>query len=62
LHPSAAASKNGRAVPATPKWATIEAGQNPLKDMLTAYLTGVKDIDTATADADTALDAAFTTG
>jgi N,N'-diacetylchitobiose transport system substrate-binding protein len=56
----AEASKDGRAVPATPKWATIEAGQNPLKDMLTAYLTGAKDIDTATKDADTALDAAFT--
>jgi N,N'-diacetylchitobiose transport system substrate-binding protein len=56
----AAASKNGKAVPATPKWATIEAGQNPLKDMLTAYLTGAKDINAATNDANTALDAAFT--
>ncbi len=56
----AAAAKNGRAVPATPKWATIEAGQNPLKDMLTAYLMGAKDIDTATKDANAALDAAFT--
>ncbi len=56
----ATASKNGKAVPATPKWATIEAGQNPLKDMLTAYLTGTKDLDTATGDANTALDAAFT--
>lgn len=56
----AEASQNGKAVPATPKWATIEAGQNPLKDMLTAYLTGAKDIDTATNDANTALDAAFT--
>jgi len=56
----ATASKNGKAVPATPKWATIEAGQNPLKDMMTAYLTGAKDLDTATGDANTALDAAFT--
>ncbi|MGH3761391.1 extracellular solute-binding protein [Actinophytocola sp.] len=55
----AQASRNGKAVPATPKWATIEAGQNPLKDMLTAYLTGAKDLDTATADADEALDAAL---
>jgi len=55
----AEASKNGKAVPATPKWATIEAGQNPLKDMLTAYLTGTKDLDKATADANAALDAAF---
>ncbi|MPZ81406.1 MAG: extracellular solute-binding protein [Actinophytocola sp.] len=56
----AEASQNGKAVPATPKWATIEAGQNPLKDMLTAYLTGAKDIDAATKDANSALDAAFT--
>lgn len=55
----AESSKDGKAVPATPKWATIEAGQNPLKDMLTAYLTGTKDLDTATGDANTALDAAF---
>jgi N,N'-diacetylchitobiose transport system substrate-binding protein len=56
----AAASKSGKAAPATPKWATIEAGQNPLKDMLTAYLTGAKDIETATNDANSALDAVFT--
>ncbi|GAB3445832.1 extracellular solute-binding protein [Actinophytocola sediminis] len=55
----AEASKNGRAVPATPTWATIEAGQNPLKDMLTAYLTGAKSLDAATGDANAALDAAF---
>jgi N,N'-diacetylchitobiose transport system substrate-binding protein len=53
------ASKDGKSVPATPKWAAIEAGQNPLKDMLTAYLTGAKTIDVATADADSALDASF---
>ncbi len=56
----AEASQNGKAVPATPTWASIEAGQNPLKDMLTAYLTGAKDLDTATNDANKALDAAFT--
>ncbi|WP_233438684.1 extracellular solute-binding protein [Actinokineospora spheciospongiae] len=55
----AKASKNGRSVPATPGWAAIEAGQNPLKDMLTAYLTGAKDIDAATADANAALNKAF---
>lgn len=55
----AAASKSGKAAPATPKWATVEAGQNPLKDMMTAYLTGAKDLDTATNDANSALDAAF---
>ena len=52
----AKASKNGRAVPASPKWGDVESGQNPLKDMLTAYLTGKKTIDQATADADAALD------
>jgi N,N'-diacetylchitobiose transport system substrate-binding protein len=55
----AAASKSGNAAPATPKWGTVEAGQNPLKDMMTAYLTGAKDLDTATNDANSALDAAF---
>ncbi|MGQ0842426.1 sugar ABC transporter substrate-binding protein [Actinokineospora sp.] len=55
----AKASKNGKAVPATPGWATIEAGQNPLKDMLTAYLTGAKSIDQATSDANAALNKAF---
>lgn len=52
----AVASKNGRAVPASPKWGDVESGQNPLKDMMTAYLTGKKSIDQATADADAALD------
>jgi N,N'-diacetylchitobiose transport system substrate-binding protein len=52
----AAASKNGRAVPASPKWGDVESGQNPLKDMLTAYLTGKKTIQQATTDADAALD------
>jgi N,N'-diacetylchitobiose transport system substrate-binding protein len=56
----AEASQSGKAAPATPKWATVEAGQNPLKDMMTAYLTGAKDLDTATNDANSALDAAFT--
>ena len=55
----AESSKDGKAAPATPTWATVEAGQNPLKDMLTAYLTGAKDLDTATNDANAALDAAF---
>jgi N,N'-diacetylchitobiose transport system substrate-binding protein len=52
----AEASKNGRSVPASPKWGDVESGQNPLKDMLTAYLTGKKTIDQATADANAALD------
>ncbi|MET0134837.1 MAG: extracellular solute-binding protein, partial [Kibdelosporangium sp.] len=40
----AKASANGRAVPSSPNWGNVEAGQNPLKDMLTAYLTGAKTI------------------
>ncbi|SEQ93571.1 sugar ABC transporter substrate-binding protein [Actinokineospora terrae] len=55
----AKASANGKAVPATPGWATIEAGQNPIKDLLTAYLTGAKSIDQATKDANDALNKAF---
>jgi N,N'-diacetylchitobiose transport system substrate-binding protein len=51
----AKASANGRAVPASPKWGDVESGQNPLKDMLTAYLTGAKNLDKATADANAAL-------
>jgi N,N'-diacetylchitobiose transport system substrate-binding protein len=52
----AKASKDGRAVPTSPKWGEVESGQNPLKDMLTAYLTGKKTVDQATADANAALD------
>ncbi|WP_026421977.1 sugar ABC transporter substrate-binding protein [Actinokineospora inagensis] len=55
----AKASPNGKSTPATPGWATIEAGQNPIKDMLTAYLTGAKTFEQATKDADDALNKAF---
>ncbi|MBM7773564.1 N,N'-diacetylchitobiose transport system substrate-binding protein [Actinokineospora baliensis] len=55
----AKASANGKAVPATPGWATIEAGQNPIKDLLTAFLTGAKPVDQATKDANEALNKAF---
>ncbi|GAB3495969.1 sugar ABC transporter substrate-binding protein [Amycolatopsis cihanbeyliensis] len=55
----AEAAQKGRAVPASPEWGSIEAGQNPLKDMLTAVLTGAKDIDTASADANAALTSAL---
>jgi N,N'-diacetylchitobiose transport system substrate-binding protein len=51
----AKASANGKAVPASPKWGDVESGQNPIKDMLTAYLTGKKTLDQATADANAAL-------
>ncbi len=51
----AKASTNGKAVPASPQWGDVESGQNPVKDMLTAYLTGKKTLDQATADANAAL-------
>ncbi len=51
----AKASANGKAVPASSKWGDVESGQNPIKDMLTAYLTGKKTLDQATADANAAL-------
>ncbi|WP_410638827.1 sugar ABC transporter substrate-binding protein [Amycolatopsis sp. lyj-346] len=51
----AKASANGKAVPASPKWGDVESGQNPVKDMLTAYLTGKKTLEQATADANAAL-------
>ncbi|MBB4968811.1 N,N'-diacetylchitobiose transport system substrate-binding protein [Saccharothrix violaceirubra] len=51
----AASAPNGKVTPTTPAWAAVESGQNPLKDMLTAYLTGAKSIDQATGDANAAL-------
>jgi N,N'-diacetylchitobiose transport system substrate-binding protein len=52
----AKAAQNGRAVPSSPNWGNVESGQNPLKDMLTAYLTGKKSVDQAASDADATLD------
>lgn len=49
------ASHNGRSTPAVPQWASIESGQNPLKDMMTNVLTGTKTTDQAAKDADAAL-------
>jgi N,N'-diacetylchitobiose transport system substrate-binding protein len=51
----AESAPNGKVTPTTPSWAAVEAGQNPLKDMLTAYLTGAKSLDQATGDANTSL-------
>ncbi|MEU4763598.1 sugar ABC transporter substrate-binding protein [Actinosynnema sp. NPDC023794] len=51
----AESAPNGKVTPTTPSWAAVEAGQNPLKDMLTAYLTGAKPLDQAASDANTAL-------
>ncbi|WP_158848324.1 sugar ABC transporter substrate-binding protein [Saccharothrix deserti] len=51
----AESAPNGKVTPTTPSWAAVEAGQNPLKDMLTAYLTGAKSLDQATGDANSSL-------
>ncbi|MCP2200198.1 N,N'-diacetylchitobiose transport system substrate-binding protein [Lentzea flava] len=51
----AASAPNGKVTPTTPKWAAVEAGQNPLKDALTAYLSGAKSLDQATKDASEAV-------
>ncbi|MGM1064520.1 sugar ABC transporter substrate-binding protein [Saccharothrix sp. Mg75] len=51
----AESAPGGKVTPTTPAWAAVEAGQNPLKDMLTAYLTGAKSLDQATADANSSL-------
>lgn len=55
----AKAAVNGKAVPASPNWGAVEAGQNPIKSMLTAYLTGAKSLDAATSDANTAIQQAL---
>jgi N,N'-diacetylchitobiose transport system substrate-binding protein len=49
------ASKDGKVTPITPNWATVETGNNPLKTMLTAVLSGTKSTSQAAQDADTAL-------
>jgi N,N'-diacetylchitobiose transport system substrate-binding protein len=55
------ASKNGKVTPLTPNWAAVEAGNNPLKTMLTAVLSGTS-TSQATTDADTALNKILTSG
>ena len=57
--PMAKAAQNGKVTPTSPKWAAIEAGQNPLKDALTAMLTGTKSVDQAAADANKAINQAL---
>jgi N,N'-diacetylchitobiose transport system substrate-binding protein len=56
------ASKDGKVTPITPNWAAVEAGNNPLKTMLTAVLSGSKSTAQATADADTALNKILQSG
>lgn len=49
----AAATSN--VTPPDPRWAAVEAGPNPINDMLTAVITGTKSLDDATADASSAI-------
>lgn len=50
-----AASAGGKVTPITPNWATVENGENPLKTMLTAVLSGQKSVAAAASDANSAL-------
>jgi N,N'-diacetylchitobiose transport system substrate-binding protein len=56
------ASKVGKVTPITPSWASVEAGNNPLKTMLTAVLSGTKSTSQAAQDADTALNKILQSG
>jgi N,N'-diacetylchitobiose transport system substrate-binding protein len=56
------ASKDGKVTPITPNWATVEAGNNPLKTMLTAVLSGQKSTQQAVQDADAALNKILQSG
>jgi len=56
------ASKVGKVTPITPAWAAVEAGNNPLKTMLTAVLSGTKSTSQAAQDADTALNKILQSG
>ncbi len=56
------ASKSGKVTPITPNWAAVEAGNNPLKTMLTAVLSGTKSTSQAAQDADTALNKILQSG
>jgi N,N'-diacetylchitobiose transport system substrate-binding protein len=56
------ASKVGKVTPITPNWAAVEAGNNPLKTMLTAVLSGTKSTSQAAQDADTALNKILQSG
>jgi N,N'-diacetylchitobiose transport system substrate-binding protein len=56
------ASKDGKVTPITPNWATVEAGNNPLKTMMTAVLQGSKSTQQAAQDADTALNKILQSG
>jgi N,N'-diacetylchitobiose transport system substrate-binding protein len=52
-----AAAAGSFATPQDPRWASVEAGANPLKDMLTKILTGQASIADAAKAADTEIEA-----
>ena len=56
------ASKVGKVTPITPAWAAVEAGNNPLKTMLTEVLQGSKSVADATNEADAALNKILQSG
>ena len=56
------ASKDGKVTPITPNWAAVEAGNNPLKTMLTSVLSGAKSTSSAANDADAALNKILQSG
>lgn len=49
------ASAKGKITPVTPNWAQVEAGNNPIKVMMTSVLTGKASLDKATRDTTTKL-------
>jgi N,N'-diacetylchitobiose transport system substrate-binding protein len=56
------ASKIGKVTPITPAWAAVEAGNNPLKTMLTSVLQGTKSTSAAADEADAALNKILQSG
>jgi N,N'-diacetylchitobiose transport system substrate-binding protein len=56
-----AAAAGSFVTPQDPRWASVEAGANPLKDMLTKVLTGQASIPDAAKAADTEIEARMNT-
>jgi N,N'-diacetylchitobiose transport system substrate-binding protein len=56
-----AAAAGSKVTPQDPRWAAVESGANPLKDMLTKILTGRASITDAAKAADTEIEARMNT-
>ena len=56
-----AAAAGSFVTPQDPRWASVEAGANPLKDMLTKVLTGQASIADAAKAANTEIEARMNT-